>query len=166
MSVSYSSFLFVGAEVPREHFYDVGNARQVCNSHGEQAKQFCGDCGRQCFEEFDKTWRPEMLKAAATHKVSPEIVWERLGGVEGDEHYLSYNKDEYGPLGFYNFGYDNEIKVFGIALTRMSGDDRFVIDKHSVIAESMPDIVGKVKRSFDIYSIELPIRIFAIQNCG
>ena len=56
--------------------------------------------------------------------------------------------------------------MFGIALTRMSGDDRFVIDKHSVIAEFMPDIVGKVKRSFDIYSIELPIRIFAIQNCG
>jgi hypothetical protein len=166
MGVSYSSCLFVGAELDREHFYTVGETRHGCNQHGQQSSRFCGDCGRECYEEFDKIWRPEMLKAADALSRSPERIWEDLGGDPGDGHYLSFNKVEYGPMGFYDFGYENDIHVFGMALTRMSGDDRFIVDKHSVVAAEMPKVIDRVLKAFKTYSIESTIRVLSIQNCG
>lgn len=161
MGVSYSSYLFVGAEVPRTHFYEVGNTANVCNHHGKQDKKFCGDCGRECYEEFEKVWKPVLTDLPG----APEEIWELLGGEDGDHHYLSRSGKK-GPFGFYRFGYENDIELFGVAVTKMCDDDRFNVDSHSVVAAEIQEIVTAVADSFRRFKVEQTVRILSVQNCG
>ena len=161
MSISYTAYVFIGAEIDEDHFYERGDVTLHCYHHGQQEKRFCGDCGKECHEEAVKLWTPEMVRAAETYNTTPDALWDHLME-DGGKCFSSDRED----IAFWKFGYENDYQVFGRPVAMVRDDDRPGIDNSNLSLDEMNSVVTEVKGAFKAYGIELPIRIFAIQDCG
>jgi hypothetical protein len=162
MGVSYRAYVFIGAEIDRGHFYGEGDAQHTCRTHGVQIKPFCGDCGNRCQSEVDVIWTPAMINAANLYKMSPNDLWEQMGGEDGG---LYYNQGK-NRVGIWQFGYDSDQKMFGMAVAKKSDDDQHGTVKDTLTPDDLGGYLTQVKGAFSAYQIEEPIKIWAIQDCG
>ena len=162
MGVNYRSYVFIGAEIDSGHFYEVGEQIHSCRSHGVQAKPFCGDCGGRCQTEDEALWTDAMKNAAKVYKQTPEQLWESMGGEDGG---LYYNQGK-NHVGMWNFGYDSDQKMFGMAVAKAEDNDRHGTVKDTLTPDELGGYLTQVSGAFKVYSIEEPIKIWAIQDCG
>jgi hypothetical protein len=161
MSVNYTAYIFIGAEVPDDHFYEEGADAFTCRNHGVQTKKFCGDCGREGQRTFEYEWSPEMQRAATASNTTPELLWERIAPDGG-----MYIGDEKGKFGRWAFGYENDHIIFGTALASVGDDDRPGNDKAVLTPEQVQAAIAAVRKEFKRYGIETPVKVHCIMDCG
>jgi hypothetical protein len=162
MGISYTAILFIGAEVPDDHFFTEGKETFACYNHGVQTKKFCGDCGRQTDRTFEKLWTPEMQRAATQMNTTPELLWEKMSDDDGG---LSYYSDK-GKLGRWGFGYENDYIVYGTCVASAGGDDRPGCEGQHLSPEEFTAHLTRIQDAFKLYGIELPVRVMSISTCG
>jgi len=162
MSVDYTAIIFIGAEVPDNHFYEHGELSWICQSHGKQRTPFCGDCGESCDEEVEKLWGPDLLRVAAVLEKTPEETWRLIAPY--DDSFSTYS--DMGKFGRWRLGYDACWTLYGTAVARMSDDDKLGCSKSVRTAEQMQVAIESVEDAFKAYGIKIPVQVFCLQDCG
>lgn len=161
MSVNYTAYTFIGAEVPDTHFYEEGEEIYSCLSHGTQPKKFCGDCGCECNREVEELWTSAMKDAAKQYSSTPEELWEQIEEDGG----MYFGTDRF-KIGFWRFGYERDQILFGTAISKKSDDDIHGTDKDTISPDDLGKRLVEVVGAFRVFGIKAPIKIWAIQDCG
>jgi len=161
MSVNYTAYVFIGAEMDSVCFYETGEERYSCRNHGIQVKPYCGDCGSKCQVEAEALWTDGMKNAAKLYKVEPEVLWEQMEGEDG----MCFNQGK-NHIGIWRFGYDYDQIMFGMAVAMRRDDDSWGTVKDTLSPDDFGGYLTQVTGAFKAHLIDKPVKIWAIQDAG
>lgn len=162
MSVSYTAYIFIGAEVSEDHFWTEGKETYRCRTHGPKPKKFCDDCGRACNRSVEQLWTEDMVKAAKTMNKTPEELWDHLCPDGG--RWFGDKKDR--TFGLWTFDYEDKIPTWGICISSVGGDDHFGKKDSIVSLRAMAETISIVENNFKMYGIDKPVQIITCMSCG
>lgn len=156
MSVDFTAIAFVGAIFNPIDLYKEGPAKLFCRWHGEQGTKFCAECGNKCHEERDKVFTEAFCEHADRIYKTPEELWQEL------------SEDEcYGEgFGVYRYGYDNDFRVIGVPLARVSGNSHPNHSTRQLEQHELDKQFCYVFDEFENFGIERIVRLIVIQDCG
>lgn len=161
MSLSYTSYVFIGTEISDRHFFTEGNSIYCCYRHGKKNGKFCGDCGKKCSKETEKIWTLQMKKAAAIYNTTPAELWDEITG-EGGGHCFPSDT----LVGVWTFGYENEEILFGTVVAKAEDSSYRKSSNSHILHDDFIHRFTEVTGAFSAFGIEKTVAIMAVQDCG